>query len=197
MRIQLTIALVTLLIGQSLTERSCHVCGGSAYYDTHHALDRYVKAVCGVNGLTYKNKCYLKCNEVDMAHHGVCNSKSESDMPCGCDPEFAPVQSISGMMYRNKCVANCHGIEALPMAESPKEQEEKAPQEIPSWLVQESMSGEDAHNSTHNHSVNPRNSDSFHHHSSNNSHHTHSSHSGSKLFSRSDSTSEMNDLETL
>jgi len=189
MRIQLTLTLIALLTGATLS-RSCRICGGSAYYDVARPSHRYLKTVCGANGLTYKNQCYAKCNEVEINHRGACNasSQSESDMPCGCESDFAPVQSMSGQMYRNKCVANCYGVEALEMTSSdssPAETTGSSPTEIPHYLVQETASqSEDSHDSVHKHSVDPRNSDSGL---------SHSSHSRSTLYSRSNSTSEMND----
>jgi len=111
MRQSITLILFTLFLNQTLT-RSCRVCGTSAYYDVRRPQHRYLKTVCGENGLTYKNKCYARCNEVKIAHRGACNTNSEVDQKntCNCSNEWKPVMTLKGI-YSNKCVANCAGLE--------------------------------------------------------------------------------------
>lgn len=57
--------------------------------------------VCGANGKTYFNKCFMKCDEIKERYRGVC-------VGCGCPDVVQPVCGDDGFSYINSCEANCH-----------------------------------------------------------------------------------------
>lgn len=184
----MTLTLLSLLITQTFS-RTCRPCGGSAYYDVRRPQHRYIKTVCGDNGLTYKNRCYARCNKVRIAHRGACNTnrREKKNIPCNCSNEWDPVQTLKGV-YRNKCIANCKGLEAWknnsavninPVQPKPEVFQNT---EIPKYFLYNELPVSSVRGSR---KPDPRNSDSGD---------SHSSHSRSTLFSRSNSSSEANDL---
>lgn len=70
-----------------------------------------VNTVCGIDGVTYKNECYARCNDSGIAYYGACSSTKQ---PCGCPDVYNPVVDIQQNIYLNECVANCKGKIAIP-----------------------------------------------------------------------------------
>ena len=50
-----------------------------------------MEAVCGLDGITYKNQCFAVCNDTSVIHYGAC---STSNLPCGCPDVYNPVADI-------------------------------------------------------------------------------------------------------
>ena len=60
--------------------------------------------VCGADGRTYKNPCYLEVAGVALAYNGECvNCES-------CSGESAPVCGNDRKTYINSCWADCKGV---------------------------------------------------------------------------------------
>lgn len=97
-----------ILLISTTTSRTCRSCGGSSYYDVYRPSHRYIKTVCGTNGLTYKNICYARCNSAEIAHRGACNTdiSTRDKNPCHCSNDNTPVMTMQGI-FKNKCLANC------------------------------------------------------------------------------------------
>ncbi len=60
------------------------------------------KPVCGMNGVTYLNRCYAVCNDVRINTRGQCNN-------CKCTQYYEPVCGNDGLTYGNPCEASCNG----------------------------------------------------------------------------------------
>ncbi len=61
--------------------------------------------VCGINGVTYGNKCGAACENIEIAYVGECKQA-----PCACTKEYAPVCGKNGVTYGNKCMAACEHV---------------------------------------------------------------------------------------
>lgn len=59
--------------------------------------------VCGVDGVTYSNKCMAECEGVEVFSEGEC--------PCICPAVVIPVCGVDGNTYNNECEAKCAGVE--------------------------------------------------------------------------------------
>jgi hypothetical protein len=55
--------------------------------------------VCGINGITYNNKCYANLENVQISYQGECITKID------CLNIYEPVCGINGITYKNKCFA--------------------------------------------------------------------------------------------
>lgn len=55
-----------------------------------------INTVCGLNGITYKNPCYARCNETGIAYAGAC---SRTRLACGCPDVTQVVYDIDGNSY--------------------------------------------------------------------------------------------------
>lgn len=85
------------------------------------------KPVCGSNGLTYSNKCFLdshKCIldkmgvDFEMKHRGACFSNCKMDKKCS--RAFKPVCGTDGQTYPNECVLKVYGCLAMRMGKVDK-----------------------------------------------------------------------------
>merc|ERR1712142_631480 len=63
--------------------------------------------VCGVNGITYYNKCSARCYKVKVK----CKSRCPCHIPCRCWHHYDPVCGVDGKTYSNRCRAEiCEGV---------------------------------------------------------------------------------------
>lgn len=61
--------------------------------------------VCGIDEVTYGNRCQADAAGVAVAYDGECLGGS-----CFCTEEYAPVCGLDGLTYSNGCFAACAGI---------------------------------------------------------------------------------------
>ena len=100
-----TIALACLFMTFSTIKSGCNNNCGRRFYE--------VETVCGFNGVTYKNPCFARCNDAQIAYYGAC---SEENVPCGCPQDSNNVCDLNGDVHLNECVANCKGLVAIPLS---------------------------------------------------------------------------------
>ena len=63
------------------------------------------KPVCGMDGVTYLNSCYLICNSnTEIMSEGPCNNY------CNCLRIFKPACGLDGQNYYNRCFARCFDV---------------------------------------------------------------------------------------
>ena len=64
------------------------------------------KPVCGVNYITYANKCECKAYNIKIAYYGVCKEKEETTTTTEEEDEckiYKPVCGVNYITYANKC----------------------------------------------------------------------------------------------
>lgn len=67
------------------------------------------QAICGADGRTYLNPCYLDCLGGGKAvHWGEC--KHINPKSCGCQNDGVPVCGNDLKTYQNQCAANCMNV---------------------------------------------------------------------------------------
>ncbi|CAH1639308.1 unnamed protein product [Spodoptera littoralis] len=66
--------------------------------------------ICGSDGGTYLNECFLECEktishtDIKVNHKGVC----QPDSRCSCHARYEPVCATNGVTYSNECVLECN-----------------------------------------------------------------------------------------
>ncbi|KAF9419465.1 hypothetical protein HW555_003965 [Spodoptera exigua] len=66
--------------------------------------------LCGSDGATYLNQCFLECEkmlsniDIKVHHKGMCISQSR----CSCHARYEPVCATNGVTYSNNCVLTCN-----------------------------------------------------------------------------------------
>lgn len=70
--------------------------------------------VCGVNGVTYSNRCRAICSKVKVKHKGSCKAHVKKPVRkpkrCVCNSWLSPVCGVDGKTYSNRCRARCYNI---------------------------------------------------------------------------------------
>ena len=67
--------------------------------------------VCGVDGVTYGNRCVAEQQEnVEVAYEGECGKENAFSEPRICTREYMPVCGLDGVTYGNRCEAGDMGI---------------------------------------------------------------------------------------
>ena len=62
------------------------------------------KPACSQNGITFQDKCVLKCSGFNFRNEGPCERK------CGCTSIFKPTCGMDGKTYKNQCEMECENI---------------------------------------------------------------------------------------
>ena len=79
--------------------------------DDNSVCGEYIHRVCGVDGMTYRNPCVAKKQEVQIEHYGKCGEdcvRCEPNLYQMNDPFFVqPVCGIDRKWYKNACYLNC------------------------------------------------------------------------------------------
>lgn len=70
----------------------------------------YEAPVCGVNGKTYSNECFAKCDRVEIKHDGKCEQVNCWEQ---CPGVLDPVCTAGNQTYINRCLAECEGKEIM------------------------------------------------------------------------------------
>ena len=70
--------------------------------------------VCGTNGVTYNNLCYLLCANATLASQGAC-----IPVGCGCNNNIALVCGSDGNTYSNLCQLLCAGVTLVSQGACP------------------------------------------------------------------------------
>lgn len=72
---------------------------------------------CGVDGITYGNKCMIDAAKVEIAHQGECKQENDKLPSKPCTKEYIPVCGNDGQTYGNKCTAEAAGVEIVSEGE--------------------------------------------------------------------------------
>jgi len=84
--------------------------------------EKKYRPVCGVDGLTYDNKCALDCVGTKMSSYGECPSiKLSCDY---CSNVYMPVCGQRGITYKNLCSITCMSDRFLNLGKCEKNPEE-------------------------------------------------------------------------
>ncbi len=71
---------------------------------------------CGVDGITYGNKCMIDAAKVEIAYQGECQQANET-LSKPCTKEYMPICGNDGQTYGNKCMAEAAGTEIVSEGE--------------------------------------------------------------------------------
>jgi|GEM_PF-2549695 len=72
--------------------------------------------LCGIDNVTYGNKCMIDAAKVQIAYEGEC--QTEPKVPSKpCTKEYLPVCGNDGQTYGNKCMAEAYNVEIVSEGE--------------------------------------------------------------------------------
>ena len=66
----------------------------------------FVKPVCGIDGKTYSNACFLACAKVKLRYEGDCKKIED----CKIDKSYHPVCGVNGKTYSNLSSLICEKV---------------------------------------------------------------------------------------
>ena len=88
--------------------------GHDQHANCEHCHREEPRPVCGNNGKTYDNKCFMKCDNTELSQNGPCrqNDDSSSHTNCECDNvDTKQVCGRNGKTYDNECLLKCDNTE--------------------------------------------------------------------------------------
>nr|ACQ73738.1 seminal fluid protein 33SPI [Drosophila yakuba] len=96
------------------------------YHSEPCACTLHSNPVCGADGKTYGNECFLKCQNVRLFRQGRCDGKDDTfglqrphsknhpqpgfERPCACPLHLSPVCGSDGKTYPNQCSLKCSKV---------------------------------------------------------------------------------------
>ena len=66
--------------------------------------------VCGIDRITYLNKCEADCKRAVIAYEGVCSNEARAE-ECSCEGQKSPVCGVDDVTYDSLCHLSCAKVE--------------------------------------------------------------------------------------